>query len=162
MAEACIELWDEHYMLTRETVLASVYHLPSAEAVVKRLYLNQTHLGNNLALATGDARLGRQYTRLLKEHIRIAIEIVGAALAGHDIKPLVAAWKANGTEIARFLSGVTGAPEADLDHHMQKHLTTTLREAVDAIHHRDALTSGQRALDHVREMAKVLAQLLFG
>ena len=153
--EQFVFLWEDHFRLTREYVFAAVYDL-HASAVEARLLATVAAQGENLGHLLNNAALGRQFGALLHEHIRIAGEIVGAAIAGRSVVRLNATWRANARQIAVFLAPLVHLPVAAIRNHMVMHLSTTLAEAVEIVHHRDGLEAGDVALFHVRQMALAL------
>ena len=126
-------LWEEHVTWTRLAIISLVGGTPDTDASVARLLQNQTDIGDAIKPFYGDAA-GEELTRLLREHILIAADIIAAAKAG-DQAALVGAqsrWTANADEIAAFLAAAN--PRAwDLDEMesmLQEHLRLTTDEAV--------------------------------
>lgn len=80
---------------------------------------------------------GNQLTALLRRHILGAVDVLVAAKAGDEDKlaTAVAAWYANGQEIADFLSAANPKywPQAKTRALMREHLDTTLKEATDRL-----------------------------
>src|SRR6478735_8551536 len=100
------KLWSDHVIWTREYIVAAVAGTPDADAAAGRLLRNQEDIGAAIAGFYG-AAAGDQLTRLLKEHILIAVDLVAAGKAGdqaafatHDAR-----WSANVNELAAFLAG---------------------------------------------------------
>jgi len=98
-------LWMDHTVYTRLYIVSAFANLPDAEAVAGRLLRNQDDIGNAIVPYYGkDA--GKKLADLLKQHIMIAVEVVGAAKAG-DMKKFGEAytkWTANADDIAAFLA----------------------------------------------------------
>lgn len=98
-------LWEEHVAWTRLAIISLTTDAPDTDATVGRLLRNQTDLGNAIAPFYG-AAAGKQLTRLLREHILIAADVIAAAQNG-DADALAsqqARWNRNADEIAAFLS----------------------------------------------------------
>src|SRR6476661_10573069 len=121
------KLWSDHVIWTREYIVAAVGDRPEAGAAAERLLRNQDDIGAAILPYYGQAA-GDQLTKLLKEHIMIAVDLVdaakkgdNAAFAGHDQR-----WSANAGEIARFLAGANpNWPEKDVTDLLSLHLKLT-------------------------------------
>lgn len=126
------KLWTEHVVWTRDYVVAAVADAPSANASAARLLKNQEDIGNAVGAYYG-APAGAELTRLLKEHITIAVDVVSAAKRG-DKAAFGAAdgkWKQNAEAIAAFLSKANPhIPRAAVSDMMKMHLSTTAAEVV--------------------------------
>lgn len=126
------QLWEEHLVYTRNYIISAVANLPDGDAIAGRLLKNQDDIGNAIKPYYGDAA-GTKLTALLRDHILIATEVVGAAKAGDKQKlgDAQKKWSANGNDIAAFLSGANpNWPRKDLDAMLQKHLELTTGEVV--------------------------------
>jgi hypothetical protein len=129
------KLWSDHVFWTREYIIAAVAGTPDADVAAGRLLKNQEDIGAAIAGYYGQAA-GDQLTKLLKEHIMIAVDLVAAAKSGdndafakHD-----AHWTANAAEIATFLAGANpNWPEKDVLDLLSLHLKLTKDEAVARI-----------------------------
>ena len=126
------KLWTDHVVWTRDYVIAALADSPAAEASAARLMRNQEDIGKAAGAYYG-AAAGAELTRLLKEHITIAVDVVKAAKAG-DKAALSAAdgrWQRNGEDISAFLSKANPhLPRAAVSGMMKKHLSTTTAEVV--------------------------------
>ena len=125
------DLWADHVVWTRAYIVAAVADDPSASSALDRLMRNQEELGGAIAPYYG-AAAGAGLTRLLKEHISIAGELVGAAMAKDDakVKDADARWHRNAEEIATFLSDANpNWGRADLVRMLNEHLSLTTQEA---------------------------------
>lgn len=126
------KLWEDHITYTRNYIISALGDLGDQQAVVARLMKNQEEIGDAIKPYYG-AAAGTQLTKLLKEHISQAAEVVGAAKAG-DQTTLAAKqrqWSQNGKAIATFLAGANpNWPKADLEAMLQKHLDLTTAEVV--------------------------------
>jgi hypothetical protein len=155
------KLWEDHITWTRLFIVSAVAGLPDADAAAGRLLQNQADIGDALAPYYGkDA--AAQLTELLREHILVAADLVGAAKANDTaaVGRHNDAWYANGDEIAAFLADANPAWKAeDMRRMMRGHLDQTLAEAT-------ARLTGDWAADiaeydrihvHILEMADALA-----
>lgn len=160
------KLWADHVIWTRAFIVAAVSDDPSAPNALARLLRNQEDIGNAIVPFYG-AAAGAQLTDLLKDHIRIAGDLVTAAKAGNSAAQADAdrRWRANAGDIATFLSGANpNWPRATLLAMLNDHLNLTTQEAVarlqrnwtadvatfdrvfaQAMEMADALTAGIRA-----------------
>ena len=126
-------LWEDHVTWTRLAIISLIGGTPDTGASVGRLLQNQTDIGDAIKPYYG-AAAGEELTRLLRDHILIAADIIAAAKAG-DQAALVQAqsrWTANADEIAAFLAGAN--PRAwdvdELKAMLDEHLRLTTDEAV--------------------------------
>ena len=99
------KLWTDHVVWTRDYIVAAVGDQPDAPAAANRLMRNQEDIGKAVAKFYGEPA-GQQLTKLLKDHISIAVDLVKAAKAGDKSGQQKAdeRWQANAVEIADFLS----------------------------------------------------------
>ena len=125
-------LWEDHITYTRNYIISALAGLPDEQAVAERLLRNQDDIGNAIKPYYGD-EAGDELATLLRDHILIATEVVGAAKAG-DNPQLTAAqekWSANGKDIAAFLAAANpNWSKAELEAMLQKHLDLTTGEVV--------------------------------
>ena len=99
------KLWEDHIVWTRNVILNSMDDLPGTDQAVNRLLQNQDDIGNAVKPFYGEAG-GKELTRLLREHITIAADLLKAAKAGNNSAFDAAnkKWFANADEISGFLS----------------------------------------------------------
>lgn len=126
------KLWEDHIIYTRNFIISALAALHDQPAITERLLRNQDDIGNAIKPYYGDAA-GAQLTQLLRDHILIAADIVGAAKASNNAQVTVKQqqWSANGRAIAAFLSGANphwARPE--LETMLQRHLDLTTGEVV--------------------------------
>ena len=126
------KLWEDHITWTRLAIISLESGTPDTDATVARLLRNQVDIGNAFkpyyGKATGDA-----VTKLLREHILIAADLIASAKAGDGAKlaDAQARWVANADQIAAALHSINrfwklGAMKAE----MHRHLDLTTQEAV--------------------------------
>jgi hypothetical protein len=156
------KLWTDHVAYTRLFIISAAADLPDKDATTQRLLRNQTDIGNAVAEFYGkDA--GDKLTGLLRDHILIAADLVGAAKAGDKAKTdqLNAKWRSNAEDIARFLHGANPKhwPEATLRSMMFKHLDQTLAEATHRLQGNFAadVKDYDEIVDHILAMADALS-----
>ena len=130
--DAMRKLWEDHVTWTRLYIVSAVAGLPDADRAAERLLQNQVDIGNAIKPFYGDAA-GEQLTALLKPHILIAAELVGAAKAGDAalVQDASARWYANSDQIADFLAAANPGnwPRQTMRSEMRHHLDLTLQEA---------------------------------
>ena len=130
--DAMRKLWEDHITWTRLFIVSDLAGLPDKEQTAARLLQNQADIGNAIKPFYGDAA-GDQLTKLLREHILTAAELLDAAKAGNTaaFEDAKTRWYANADEIATFLN--TANPKAwpldEMKDMMKSHLDLTLAEA---------------------------------
>jgi hypothetical protein len=155
------ELWSDHVIWTRSYIVAAVADDASARAASGRLLKNQEDIGNAIVPYYGRAA-GDRLAELLKQHILIAVDVVGAAKAGD--KPKLAdadkRWHDNATQIATFLSGANpNWPRQTLATMLDEHLALTTQEAVARLEKRwdDDVATFDKIHTQILTMADALA-----
>ena len=129
-------LWEDHVTWTRLAIISLTGDTPDTEASVGRLLQNQTDLGNAIKPFYGEAA-GEELTRLLRDHILIAADLIAAARAGDEtaVADAQARWAANADEIAAFLAGAN--PRSwnleEMKTMLHEHLRLTANEAIARI-----------------------------
>ncbi|HEX6324859.1 MAG TPA: hypothetical protein VFZ36_14115 [Vicinamibacterales bacterium] len=155
------KLWTDHVVWTRDYIVAALADAPGAKASANRLMKNQEDIGNAVAAYYG-AAAGTELTRLLKEHITIAVDVVNAAKAG-DKAALGAAdgrWQKNGNDIAGFLSKANPhLPRAAVADMMKMHLSTTTAEVVARLNKdwEGDVRAYDKVYDHILAMSDAIA-----
>ncbi|MEI9429836.1 acetylglutamate kinase [Mesorhizobium sp. Cs1299R1N3] len=112
-----------HYQRTRR---------PDTDDIAKRLLQNQDDIGDAVKPYYGDAA-GQKLATLLKDHIKIATEVVKAAKSGSKDKLAAAQkkWTDNADDIAMFLCKANpNWSEQDMKEMLHKHLELTTSEVV--------------------------------
>jgi hypothetical protein len=156
------KLWEDHITWTRLAIVSFAADLPDLQATEKRLLANQADIGNAIKPYYGRAA-GARLTKLLREHILGAVDLLVAAKSGDGAKIAAAktAWYANGNQIADFLHGANPHHwgKAAMRSMMKVHLDETLAEAVDRLNGRfDAdIRDYDSVHHHILEMADMLS-----
>jgi len=98
-------LWEDHITWTRLAIISLTTDAPDTDATVGRLLQNQVDIGDAIKPFYGEGA-GDELTRLLRDHILIAADIIAAAKAGDaaGVADGQARWRANADEIAAFLN----------------------------------------------------------
>ena len=153
-------LWTDHVIWTRHYIVAAVGDQPDAPAAASRLLKNQDDIGAAVAGFYGKAA-GDALTRLLKEHITIAVDIIKFAKAGDKASQQAAdtKWHQNAEAIADFLAKANpNWPRATLVNMMNVHLATTTEEVVARL--TKNWDADVRAFDKVYEHILMMADAL--
>lgn len=155
------KLWEDHITWTRLYIVSALADAPDLKATTDRLLQNQTDIGNAVKPFYGDAA-GDKLTGLLRQHILIAADIVGAAKAGDKAKldSSKARWVANADEIAAFLSSAnpTHWPAGDMKAMMHDHLDLTTAELVARLN--KDWTADVAAYDQIHAQILKMADML--
>ena len=160
--DAMRALWEDHVAYTRLYIVSATAGLPDTKVTADRLLQNQTDIGNAVADFYGRPAAD-QLTALLKEHITIATELVGAAKAKDQAKTADAKtrWYKNGDDIAAFLNKANPQnwPLATLKSMMKDHLDQTLAETTHRLEgkHAEEIKDYDMAMAHIRKMADALS-----
>ena len=154
------KLWEDHIVWTRNVILNIMDDLPGTEQAVNRLLSNQDDIGNAVKPFYGEAG-GKELTRLLREHITTAADLLKAAKAG-DNSAFDAAnkkWSANADEISDFLSKANPNWKLnDMKKMMHDHLTFTTDEAVARL--KKDYAADVKAYDKVHNEILMMADML--
>ena len=129
------KLWTEHTIYTHSFIVSALAGLPDQPAVTERLLRNQDDIGNAIKPIYGE-EAGKKLAALLRDHILIAADITKAAKAS-DSKAVDAGqkkWRANGGDIAAFLSGANpNWKKQELTDMLQRHLDFVTAQVVARI-----------------------------
>jgi hypothetical protein len=126
-------LWEDHVTWTRLAIISLTTDAPDTQATVGRLLRNQTDIGDAIEPFYGQAP-GDELTRLLRDHILIAADLIAAARAGDQagVADAQARWTANADEIAAFLASAN--PRSwkvdEMKAMLHEHLRLTTNEAL--------------------------------
>jgi hypothetical protein len=126
-------LWEDHVTWTRLAIISLTSDTPDTEATVGRLLRNQTDIGDAIKPFYGEAA-GEELTRLLRDHILIAADLIAAARAGDEaaLGDAQSRWAANADEIAAFLASANPRSWTvnEMEAMLHEHLRLTTNEAV--------------------------------
>jgi hypothetical protein len=154
------KLWEDHIVWTRNVILNIMDDLPGTEQAVNRLLSNQDDIGNAVKPFYGDAG-GKELTRLLKEHITTAADLLKAAKTGNNSAFDAAnkKWSANADEISGFLNKANPNWKLnDMKKMMHDHLTLTTDEAVARL--KKDYAADVKAYDKVHDEILMMADML--
>ena len=127
------KLWEDHITWTRLAIISLTTDSPDTQATVGRLLQNQDDIGDAIKPFYGDAA-GEELSRLLREHILIAADLIAAAQAGDSaaVATHQARWRTNADEIAAFLNAAN--PRSwklrEMKEMLYEHLDLTTSEVV--------------------------------
>ena len=127
------KLWEDHITWTRLAIISLTTDSPDTQATVGRLLQNQDDIGDAIKPFYGDAA-GEELSRLLREHIVGAADLLAAAKAGDAdaVAASQARWRANADEIAAFLNAAN--PRSwklrEMKEMLYEHLDLTTSEVV--------------------------------
>ena len=156
------KLWEDHIVWTRMVIVDFAAGLPDLKAAEGRLLRNQSDIGNAIKPYYG-AAAGNALTRLLRTHILEAVPVLQAAKDGDKpaLTKALAAWYANGHQIAVFLSKANPQawPLSMTASMMKRHLDLTTQEAVARLegHWGADITAYDRVHVEILQMANMLS-----
>ena len=154
------KLWEDHIVWTRNVILNIMDDLPGTEQAVDRLLKNQDDIGNAVKPFYGEAG-SKELTRLLREHITIAADLLKAAKSGNNSAFDTAnkKWFVNADEISVFLHKANSNWKlADMKKMMHDHLTLTTEEAVARL--KKDYAADVKAYDKVHDEILMMADML--
>jgi hypothetical protein len=155
------KLWEDHVTWTRLAIISLTTGSPDTEATVGRLLRNQTDIGNAIKPFYGKAA-GNRLTALLREHILIAADLVGAAKAGRadQVATAESRWTANADQIAVFLNKANPRSWklAPMKAMLHEHLKLTTQEAVARL--QSNWNADVAAYDEIHRQALHMADML--
>jgi hypothetical protein len=126
-------LWEDHVTWTRLAIISLTTDAPDTEATVGRLLENQTDIGDAIKPFYGETG-GQELTRLLREHILIAADLIAAARASDQtaVAEAQSRWTANADEIAGFLASANARfwDLEEMEAMLHEHLRLTTDEAL--------------------------------
>lgn len=127
------KLWEDHVTWTRLAVISLTTGSPDTQATVARLLRNQTDIGNAIKPFYGKAA-GNELTKLLTEHIQLAVPVLVAAKKGDSdaLDTAVADWYANARQVGSFLAKANPAWKGARKM-LKVHITQTVAYASDQL-----------------------------
>lgn len=101
------KLWIDHVLWTRSFIVSDLASLKDKDAVLERLLKNQDDIGNLFKSYYGE-EAGNKLSKLLREHIEIAGQVVAAAKSNDaaNLEKYNKLWYENSDQIAAFLSSI--------------------------------------------------------
>lgn len=129
------QLWEQHVAWTRMTILSAASDNPDFNATEARLLRNPADMGEAMKPFYGEAN-ALKFKNLIEQHLKIAVELVGAAKAGNKEAAADAEkrWYANGDEIVGFLHSINPyISAAGFKNMFYNHLALTKSEAVEIL-----------------------------
>lgn len=154
------KLWEDHVTWTRNVILNIIDGLPGTDQAVARLLKNQDDIGNAIKPVYGEAA-GAELTRLLREHITTAADLLKAAKAGDNtaFQDANKKWVANADEISAFLSKANPNWKLeDMKKMMHDHLDLTTQEATARL--KKDYDADVKAYDKVHDEILMMADML--
>lgn len=158
--EAMQKLWNDHVVWTHEYIVSVLNDIPNAKNAAERLLKNQDDIGAAIVPYYGKAA-GDGLTKLLRDHILIAVDLVDAVKNNNKDKITVSSkkWKENAQEIAAFLSKANPYwPEQVLQAMLNKHLELTTNQVV--AHFNKQWKEDVSFYDQIRQQATEMANAL--
>jgi hypothetical protein len=155
-------LWEAHGSWTHMVIVSFVGNLPNLQAEERVLLHNQVDIGNAVKPYYG-AAAGNKLTKLLKEHILGAVNVLVAAKSGDKQKlaSAEAAWYANGRQIADFLHAANPRflSRAAARKMMKTHLDQVIGQAVDELtgHYAADARAFAPYIGHILDMADMIS-----
>jgi hypothetical protein len=126
-------LWEDHITWTRLGIISLTTDAPDTEATVGRLLENQADIGDAIKPFYGETA-GQELTRLLRDHILIAADLIAAAKSGGEtaVTEAQSRWTANADDIAAFLAGANPRfwDLEEMKAMLHEHLRLTTNEAL--------------------------------
>lgn len=129
------QLWGEHVMWTKLAIMSIDSNSPDAEIVSNRLLRNPNDFGNAFTIFY-DPKVGEELSRLLRDHLLIAADLVLAVKRqdGKEINEFDIKWHKNADDIAEFLNSIN--PNWDkqaVKQMLYSHLALTKDEAISIL-----------------------------
>jgi hypothetical protein len=130
------KLWEDHVTWTRLAIISLTTDSPDTQATVGRLLKNQDDIGDAIKPFYGNAA-GEELSRLLREHILIAADLIAAARAGDgaEVEAQQARWRSNADQIAAFLNAANPRrwKLGEMKEMLYEHLDLTTTEVVSRL-----------------------------
>jgi hypothetical protein len=155
-------LWRDHASLTRNMIISLVGKLPDAPDATARLLKNQDEIAETLRAYCGD-EVADQMNKLLRDHVMLAADMLGAAKGTDAAKTEKAktAWYGNGDEMSRYMASANSFwQQADLQRKVKAHLDAVWDEAAARMAGRwaDDFAAYDRAVQGSMDIADVMGQ----
>lgn len=95
-------LWDDHFYLNKQVIVALTYKLVCLETDINSLYTNVGTIGDNFIELIDSERAGKKLKKALTEHVKIELDIINDLILGNNIDQLTKLWIANAREISHI------------------------------------------------------------
>ena len=154
------KVWEDHITYTRNYIISALAGLGDTGTVAERLLRNQDDIGNSIVPVYGEAA-GKKLSRLLRDHILIAADIVKAAKAGETrgVADGQKRWHENADDIAEFLGAANpNWPRQALREMLYGHLEFTTSEVVSRL--KSDWVGDYQAYDRGHEHMMMFADML--
>lgn len=154
-------LWIDHVLWTRSFIVSDLASLEDKNDVLERLLKNQDDIGNSIKPYYGE-EAGNKLTTLLREHIKLAGQVVDAAKNNNksDLEKYNKLWYENADKIADFLSNANpNYSNKDLKDILYKHLGFITDQVVARLNKdwKADITAFDKGEDHMIMFADVLS-----
>ncbi len=126
------KLWIDHVLWTRNFIISDLASLADKDSVLQRLLKNQDDIGSSIKPYYGE-EAGNKLSKLLREHIIIAGQVVDAAKSNNkaNLDKYNKLWYKNADDIAEFLSSANpNWLNQELKDMLYKHLEFVTNQAV--------------------------------
>ena len=156
------KLWIDHVLWTHNLMISDLASLEDKEMVLDRLLQNQDDIGDSIKSYYGE-EAGNQLSKLLREHIVLAGQVVDAAKSGNktDLEKYNKLWYQNADQIADFLSNANpNYSNKTLKDMLYTHLQL-ITDAVTARLNKDwqaDIIAYDKGEDHMVKFAKILVE----
>lgn len=156
------KLWQDHVLWTRNFIVSDLSELDDKAKVLERLLKNQDELGDLIKPYYGEEK-GAMFSKLLKEHIEIAGQVIETAKSDNkeDLEKYTKLWYANADSIIDFLSGINPAwSKTDLKALFYKHLQLITEEVVASLTKDWAaeIAAYDKGEDHILMLSDTIAE----
>jgi hypothetical protein len=155
------KLWANYTLWTRSYIVAAMADAPEIDAISERLLQNQQQIGDTFIPFYGED-FSEKLSPLLKSHILIAIDLLGAAKARSrtQYNKLNKQWKENAHDIATLLNSVnpTAWPTKKITYLFDEIAQLTVKEVAARISKK--WDSDIAAVDEIFDKAMLMADLL--
>jgi len=155
------KLWIDHVSWTRNFIVSDLASLPDKDSVLQRLLKNQDDIGASIKPYYGE-EAGNKLSKLLREHIVIAGQVVDAAKSNNkaDLDKYNKLWYKNADEIAEFLSSANSNwSNSELKDMLYKHLELVTNQAVARLNKnwKEDIEAYDKGEEHMIKFADVLS-----
>lgn len=155
------KLWIDHVGWTHNFIVSDLASLPDKDATLQRLLKNQDDIGASIKPYYGE-EAGNKLSKLLREHISIAGQVVDAAKSNNkaDLDKYNKLWYKNADDIADFLSGAnTNLSNSELKDMLHKHLDSITAQVVARINKdwKADVDNYDKGEDHMIKFADMLS-----